>query len=67
MAINAKKRQLQPTSLSERKVLQVDSPSFEEEFNAPMLASDQSVSEGDIDEFLFSDRELLLLRESDQD
>lgn len=45
----------------------MDSPSFEEEFNALLLASDQSDSEGDIEEFLVSEREFLQLRESDQD
>ncbi|GBP46602.1 hypothetical protein EVAR_95064_1 [Eumeta japonica] len=58
--------QLQPTSSSKSKILRADSSSFEEEFYAVMLASDQSDSEGDIDEFLVSDHELLLLRESDQ-
>lgn len=67
MAENARKRELQPSTSSKRKVLRVDSPSFEEEFNALLLASDQSDSEGDIEEFLVSDRELLQLRESDQD
>nr|XP_049692159.1 piggyBac transposable element-derived protein 4-like [Helicoverpa armigera]XP_049696923.1 piggyBac transposable element-derived protein 4-like [Helicoverpa armigera]XP_049708119.1 piggyBac transposable element-derived protein 4-like [Helicoverpa armigera] len=67
MAENARKRGLQPSTSSKSKVLRVDSPSFEEELNALLLASDQSDSEGDIEEFLVSDRELLQLRESDQD
>ncbi|KAL0839867.1 hypothetical protein ABMA28_016491 [Loxostege sticticalis] len=67
MAENAKKRQFQPTSSSKRKILRVDSPSFEEEFNALLLASDQSASEDDIDELLVSDRELLQFRDQDDD
>ncbi|CAK1552928.1 unnamed protein product [Leptosia nina] len=67
MAKNAKKHQLQPTSSSKKKILRVDSPSFEEEFNALLLASDQSASENDIDELLVSDRELLQLRDQDKD
>ncbi|CAG9575562.1 unnamed protein product [Danaus chrysippus] len=47
--------------------LRVDSLTFEEEFNALFLASDQSDSEGDIEEFLVSDRDCLQLRVSDQD
>lgn len=67
MAENARKRELQPSTSSKRKVLRVDSPSFEEEFNALLLALDQSDSEGDIEVFLVSDREILQLHESDQD
>lgn len=44
----------------------MDSPSFEEEFNALLLASDQSVSEDDINELLVSDRELLQFRDQDE-
>ncbi|CAK1547966.1 unnamed protein product [Leptosia nina] len=45
----------------------LDSPSFEEEFNALLLASNRSASEDDIDELLVSDRELLQLRDQDEE
>ncbi|XP_060808125.1 uncharacterized protein LOC132903564 [Amyelois transitella] len=67
MAENSRKRQLRPSTSSKRKVFRVESPSFEEEVNALLLALDQSDSEGDIKEFLVFDRELLQLRESYQD
>ncbi|KAL3287036.1 hypothetical protein HHI36_001522, partial [Cryptolaemus montrouzieri] len=52
--------------IKEKKILRTNSPSFEAEFNTLMLASDQSDSEDDIDEFLVS-TQLLQLHESDQD
>ncbi|CAD6999946.1 unnamed protein product [Ceratitis capitata] len=66
MVENAKKRKPQLMSSSTRKILRINSPSFEEEFNALKLASDHSESEGDIEEFRVSDRELLQFHESDQ-
>lgn len=65
--LKTKKRQLQPTSSSKRKIIRVDSPSFEEEINALFLASEQSASDDDIDELLVSDRELLQFRDQDED
>ncbi|CAG4981886.1 unnamed protein product [Colias eurytheme] len=50
MAENQRKRKLSATNSQTRQVLRLNSPSFEEEFNALMLASDQSDSEGDCDD-----------------
>ncbi|KAF5302145.1 hypothetical protein FQA39_LY10480 [Lamprigera yunnana] len=47
--------------------LWVDSPSFEEEFNSLMQVSDKSDSEGDFEEYMISEGELLQHHESDQD
>ncbi|GBP26784.1 hypothetical protein EVAR_81149_1 [Eumeta japonica] len=66
MSENARKHQLQSMSSSKSKILRADSPSFEEEFYTLMLASDQSDSEGDIDEFLVSDRELYFINNCQQ-
>ncbi|XP_045495121.1 uncharacterized protein LOC123693898 [Colias croceus] len=67
MAENQRKRKLSATNSQTRQVLRLNSPSFEEEFNALMLASDQSDSEGDCDDFLISENDFLQNHDSDQD
>lgn len=58
MAKNGNKRQCSKSSSvepSKRKILRVESPSFEEEINSLLLASDQSDSEGDFEDCIISE------------
>ncbi|KAF5272974.1 hypothetical protein FQA39_LY18769 [Lamprigera yunnana] len=67
MAENARKRQRPTMSSLKRKTLRVDSPSFEEEFNSLIQVLDKSDSEGDFEEYMIFEGELLQHHESDQD
>lgn len=58
MEKNGNKRQCPKSSSvepSKRKILRVESPSFEEEINSLLLASDQSDSEGDFEDCIISE------------
>ncbi|KAL3274741.1 hypothetical protein HHI36_024340 [Cryptolaemus montrouzieri] len=70
MAENDGKRKRSTTNSVEppkRKIMRVDDPSFEVEINFMLLASEQSDREGDFEDCILSENDLLQHHESDQE